>query len=1000
MTNKIIPFSLKDAPSLIEHVLPVQRLSIDVFKERMAGSGQTLTGLGSYWKGRKPLILNKACILGSLLPATEDQRKDLEIFELLMSMDDISLSKRVGLPKPKEIIATVSISNIWEYFEAKPEVAKSFLPISAPYNIDECISKLSPELGNIGINWRQDITEDKKHELASKMLLGCKYKDSASTSLRPEELHKSIHTHIWERVNKHLGTDAANYPELVDQLGLMRFGRKPVFADTFSGSGQIPFEAARLGCDVNASDLNPIACMLTWGAFNLIGASPSNKKELIISQQELIKRVKDEIDSLGVESDGKGWRGKVYLYCLEVICPSSGWRVPVLPTLLVSKSKKVVAKLIPDHKNKRYHIDLIHNASKPEMDAAKVGTYQDQCVVHIVDGEEHKTKLSTIRGDYIETVDGQRVNKNKLRLWTVDDFKYHANDIYNERLYAILWVKDDGSSRPETEFRSVTPDDIHREEKIDDLVRSNLSEWQSRGLVPDIKIEPGQKTDEPIRTRGWTYWHHLFNPRQLLTCALLQSNRSASQAVLNTRLLNRYSKLCGWEGAIGYNSTSASFVNQALNTLFMYGCRGWSFLEETILLDPSDIEVHGKAVIENIPADEYHQSTDIFVTDPPYGDAVKYEEILEFFIAWLRKNPPAEFKNWIWDSRRALAIKGEDHDFKLSMVNAYKKMTECMSDNGIQIIMFTHQSGSIWADMANIVWASGLKVSAAWYIVTETDSALRDGQYVKGTILLVLRKRVDRKETFRDELAYEIKEEVENQVELLSGLNLNVKDLYHEENLFEDADIQMAGYAAALRVLTKYTVIDGVEMAKESLRPRVRDQKTLVDELIDFAVDIANQYLVPQGLSKSVWDNLSGSERFYLKMLDMESRGINTLSNYQNFAKAFKVIDFSSLIGESRANKTQLKTAEIFGKRYMAATDEFGLTNTRNILYAIFLLMESKISSDDILHQLKELVPDFYRKRDQLIAISDYVSKKTYGIRDNESQSARVLRDLIRNERV
>jgi putative DNA methylase len=999
MTAKVIPFSLKDAPSLIEHVLPVQRLSVDVFKERMAGSGQTLTGLGSYWKGRKPLILNKACILGSLLPITSDPKKDLEIFELLMSMDDISLSKRIGLPKPKDVIANASIADIWKFFEVRPEGAKSLLPSSAPCKIDDCIAQLDSNIDKIVINWRQDITEDQKHELASRMLLHRTYRDSASSSLRPEEIHKSIHTHIWQRVNQHLGTDAANYPELVEQLGVMRFGRKPVFADTFSGSGQIPFEAARLGCDVNASDLNPIACMLTWGAFNLIGASPSKKADLISLQKELIKKVRNEIDSLGIETDGSGWRGKVYLYCLEVTCPSSGWKVPVLPTLLVSKSKKVVAKLIPDFKNKKYEIDLIHNASKSEMDAAKVGTYQDQCIVHTLNGEEHKTKLSTIRGDYIQIVEGQRVNKNKLRLWSVDDFKYHENDIYGERLYAILWVKDDHSTRPETEFRSVSSDDILREQKIDEIVRSNLTEWQSKGLVPDSKIEPGQKTDEPIRTRGWTYWHHLFNPRQLLTCAILQKNRSASQAVLNSRLLNRYSKLCGWEGAIGYNSTSASFVNQALNTLFMYGCRGWSFLEETILLDDADIQVHGDAVIENIPANEYHHSTDIFVTDPPYGDAVKYEEILEFFISWIRKNPPAEFKNWVWDSRRALAIKGEDHDFKLSMVNAYKNMTQCMPDNGIQIVMFTHQSGSIWADMANIVWASGLKVSAAWYIVTETDSALRDGQYVKGTILLVLRKRVDRKETFRDELAYEIKEEVENQVELLSGLNTNVKDLYRDENLFEDADIQMAGYAAALRVLTKYTIIDGVEMAKESLRPRVKDQKTLVDELIDFAVDIANQYLVPQGLNKSVWDDLLGAERFYLKMLDMESKGINVLSNYQNFAKAFKVTDFSSLIGETKANKTQLKTAEIFGKRYMSSADEFGLTNTRNILYGTFMLIESKLSSDDILHQLKELIPDFYRKRDQLIAISDYISKKTSGIRENESQSARVLRDLIRNER-
>ena len=42
------------------------------------------------------------------------------------------------------------------------------------------------------------------------------------------------------------------------------------------------------------------------------------------------------------------------------------------------------------------------------------------------------------------------------------------------------------------------------------------------------------------------------------------------------------------------------------------------------------------------------------------------------------------------------------------------------------------------------------------------------------------------------------------------------------------------------------------------------------------------------------WDRLSGAERFYLKMLDMEARGAKTLDNYQNFAKAFKVRDFKA----------------------------------------------------------------------------------------------------------
>src|SRR6266480_5216922 len=94
MRGAVIPFSLKDAPALIERLLPVQKLSAEAFKEQMAVHGKTLTALGSYWKGRKPLILNKACILGCLLPATGDPARDLEIFEKLMAMDDESFVAR------------------------------------------------------------------------------------------------------------------------------------------------------------------------------------------------------------------------------------------------------------------------------------------------------------------------------------------------------------------------------------------------------------------------------------------------------------------------------------------------------------------------------------------------------------------------------------------------------------------------------------------------------------------------------------------------------------------------------------------------------------------------------------------------------------------------------------------------------------------------------------------------------------------------------------------
>lgn len=96
----LTPFSLQHAPSLMEVIFPVQRLSAEVFKERQSGSGQTLTPLGSYWKGRKPLILNKACVLGTLLPATGDDVGDLRLFERLMGMDPQALQAPAGRAAP------------------------------------------------------------------------------------------------------------------------------------------------------------------------------------------------------------------------------------------------------------------------------------------------------------------------------------------------------------------------------------------------------------------------------------------------------------------------------------------------------------------------------------------------------------------------------------------------------------------------------------------------------------------------------------------------------------------------------------------------------------------------------------------------------------------------------------------------------------------------------------------------------------------------------------
>jgi len=80
-------------------------------------------------------------------------------------------------------------------------------------------------------------------------------RDKAQDLLWPENQDEARWADVADRYTD-LGTNVCSFSELVDQPGVMRFGHRPRVADTFCGSGQIPFETARLGCDVYTSDLS------------------------------------------------------------------------------------------------------------------------------------------------------------------------------------------------------------------------------------------------------------------------------------------------------------------------------------------------------------------------------------------------------------------------------------------------------------------------------------------------------------------------------------------------------------------------------------------------------------------------------------------------------------------------------------------------------------------------------------------------------------------------
>ena len=176
-----------------------------------------------------------------------------------------------------------------------------------------------------------------------------------------------------------------------------------------------------------------------------------------------------------------------------------------------------------------------------------------------LDGETFSTPIKTIRGDRREA-DGCSVND--LRAWEKSDFTPRPEDVFQERLYCIQWITKETvfKSRQETFFSSVSVDDIKRERVVEEIVRSNLDRWQEMGFAPDMEIETGKETEGPIRTNGWTYWHHLFNPRQLHQFALWKEKSSdVSNYLWLCRALDFNTKGCLWVGQSGYEKTNNFF---------------------------------------------------------------------------------------------------------------------------------------------------------------------------------------------------------------------------------------------------------------------------------------------------------------------------------------------------------------------------------------------------------------------------------------------------------
>ncbi|QAA76829.1 MAG: Adenine-specific DNA methylase containing a Zn-ribbon [Candidatus Bipolaricaulis sibiricus] len=624
--------------------------------------------------------------------------------------------------------------------------------------------------------------------------------------LKDADLQKALLAFVADIANWDI-VRVAGYVSTARELVKAAHGAIPHVLDPFSGGGSIPLEAQRLGCEVTASDVNPVAWLLLKIALEWCGRKGPELADLFEEWAEWTLKEAEKRLAEYYPADAQRRKPLAYLWARTVRCEAAGCgaRIPLVRNLVLSTSKgrKKALRIVYPKGSLEPRIEVFAPVSDREVERGTVAGNNATCL---------KCHMVTPR----ERVQAQLREKHG-----------GADDAI---LLAVV--------RGNTSGRGKDYEPPNRQ----DMEAFSKAATKSKSIKIEMPPAPPEG-DTGFRPRpyGITNWADVLAPRQRFSRWVLHeviedALKEAAKKTKDKDLLDALAAClyAAYSDNGQYHTSLCVWLSEGVTSIFIQGS-GVPMRADFVEGNPLSPNCEGlgysirsvQSTLRNLSAVRYQpsspllanvldavlpeESVDVVFTDPPYANQIPYAHLSDFFYGWLRlgmrSRLPQAFTDPETEKARELtenrAVKdGGVHDrqwYESHMYEAFAQMKRVIREDGVASVVFAHKDTDRWEALISALVQAGWRTTGSWPIATERRQRMRGQGYaaLETSVHLVCRPRPDDAPVGDwGEVLRELPKRVGDWMERLQGEGIR------------GADLVFACIGPALEIFSRYAKVE------------------------------------------------------------------------------------------------------------------------------------------------------------------------------------------------